>query len=136
MTMMQGNIDILLISETKIDSTFLTTKFNIEGYLKPIRLDRTEHGGGVSCYSSVKIYHAKRLNRNNMEGMFIEINLRKGKWLLFASYNPQKANPSKFFEDVEKNLDRLLTIRPSSYWKISMSHQKRKYLLICLRSMA
>ena len=47
-------------------------------------------------------------DRNNTECMFIEINLRKRKWLLFAGYNPQKANASKFFEDVEKNIDRLI----------------------------
>ena len=50
MTMIQGNIDILFISETKIDDTFPTSQFTIEGYLKPIRLDRNEYGGGIMLF--------------------------------------------------------------------------------------
>ena len=34
-----------MISETKLDDTFLTCKFSIGGYSKPYRLDRTAHGG-------------------------------------------------------------------------------------------
>ena len=41
----------------------------------------------------------------------------------FAGYNPQRANASKFFEDVEKDLDRLISqYEQTSYWKISMSN--------------
>ena len=43
--MIKDNIDILVISETKIDSSFPENQFCIEGYNPPFRLDRTQEGG-------------------------------------------------------------------------------------------
>ena len=43
------NPDILLISETKIDSSFPTAQFKIEGYTT-YRLDRNSNGGGILLY--------------------------------------------------------------------------------------
>ena len=34
-------IDILIITETKLDDSFPEAQFFIEGFLKPYRLDRT-----------------------------------------------------------------------------------------------
>ena len=38
--------DVLMISETKIDDSFPTMPFHIEGYCV-FRLDRNEYGGGI-----------------------------------------------------------------------------------------
>ena len=43
----KDNVDLLMISETKIDNTFPTEQFKIEEYSRPIRLDRNCHGGGI-----------------------------------------------------------------------------------------
>ena len=41
----RGNkINILLISETKLDDTFPLSQFILEGFTPPYRLDRKEHG--------------------------------------------------------------------------------------------
>ena len=53
-SMITGNIDILIITETKLNYTFPQSQFFTEGYSKPYRLDRTGNGGGVTIY--VKIY--------------------------------------------------------------------------------
>ena len=45
-----GKIDVLLVSETKIDVTFPTSQFQIPGYTTPYRLDRTIAGGGILLY--------------------------------------------------------------------------------------
>ena len=45
----KNTIDILLISETKIDDTFPSAQFLIEGFQVPFRLDRTGHGEAY-CY--------------------------------------------------------------------------------------
>ena len=47
--MLHNNLDILLISETKIDSSFATALFQIEGYAT-YRLDRNANGGGILLY--------------------------------------------------------------------------------------
>ena len=41
-----NNIDILIITETKTDTSFLNSQFMIEGFSMPFRLDRTQFGGG------------------------------------------------------------------------------------------
>ena len=48
--LVKGRIDILLISETKIDNTFPTSQFVIPGFSSPFRLDRSEHGGGLLSF--------------------------------------------------------------------------------------
>ena len=46
----KGNIDVLLISETKMDDTFPESQFLIEGYSIPYRLHCTSDGGGLLLY--------------------------------------------------------------------------------------
>ena len=45
-----GNLDILVIGETKLDHTFPDEQFRIKGYKKPYRRDRNCNGGGVMIY--------------------------------------------------------------------------------------
>ena len=45
--LIQGNLDLLLVSETKIDCSFPTTQFLIPGFSSPFRLDRSKYGGGL-----------------------------------------------------------------------------------------
>ena len=47
--MPHNNLDILLISETKIDFSSSTAQFQIEGYTT-YRLDRNANGGGKFLY--------------------------------------------------------------------------------------
>ena len=86
------NVDILVITETKIDDTFPVAQFIIRGYCKPYRLDRNADGGGILIYVREDI-PSKQLFKHNfssdIEGIFLEINLRKSKWLLFGTYHPQ-----------------------------------------------
>ena len=42
----------------------------------------------------------------NIEGIFIEFNLRKNKWLLFVTYCPPSQVDEYLFDEVGKNLDR------------------------------
>ena len=42
--------DIVMISKTKIDSSFPKQQFVIDGYSVPLRLDRTKDGGGFLVY--------------------------------------------------------------------------------------
>ena len=45
-----GNVDIIMISETKIDETFPARQFYIDGYTPPYRLDRNCNGGGLMMF--------------------------------------------------------------------------------------
>ena len=107
----KDKIDILLISETKIDNSFPEAQFSIDGYSKPYRYDRNAFGGGYLAYFRKDI-PCRQLNDYNIggntEGTFIEINIGKKKWLLFFGYNPHKGNISNFLQNVTSTLDKYL----------------------------
>ena len=48
--MIGNKIDILMISESKLDDTFPTSQFVIDRFTEPFRLDRTRNGGGILLY--------------------------------------------------------------------------------------
>ena len=102
--MLHNNLDILLISETKIDSSFPTAQFQIEGYTT-YRLDRNANGGGILLYIREDIPSTLLNFDMSIESFFIEINIRKKKWLLVGTYNPNKNLISNHLKEIGKNLD-------------------------------
>ena len=46
----KDNIDVLMISESKLDDSFPDSQFLIEGFGKPFRLDRNRNGGGIMLF--------------------------------------------------------------------------------------
>ena len=103
-----NNIDILVITETKLDESFPINQFLIDGYREPYRLDRNKNGGGIFIYIREDI-PSKKLDKhtfpNDIEGIFIEINLRKTKWLIFGSYHPPGQSDDYYFHNVGRALD-------------------------------
>ena len=100
----RSNVDILLISETKIDSSFPTAQFKIEGYTT-YRLDRNSNGGGILLYVREDIPSTLLNTELLIEGFCIEINIRKKKWLLVCTYNPNKNLISNHLKEIGKHLD-------------------------------
>ena len=76
----KGNVDIFVISETKLDESFPVGQFKIPGFTKPFRRNRNEHGGGIMVFVSKDI-SSKLISDETLciEGMFIELNFRKKK---------------------------------------------------------
>ena len=91
MAAVSGNIDILLINETKIDSTFPVNQFYFNGYNVPYRNDRNTNGGGILVYIrddiGSPIIGCENLP-SSFEGLVIELSFNLKKWLLIYSYNP------------------------------------------------
>ena len=86
MDQIKGNVHILVISESKLDESFPEGQFKIPGFTSPIRLDRNEFGGGIMVFVREDI-SSKVISKETLsiEGMFIELNFRKKKWLLSCS---------------------------------------------------
>ena len=107
--LIKGNLDIIVITESKLDATFTPQQFAIEGYTLPYRYDRDKGGGGgVMIYVREDIPSRVLTNHpgdKNIEGIFLEINLRKTKWLLFGGYNHNKLNTVNFLNKVGPILD-------------------------------
>ena len=51
--------DILMIMETKLDDSFPSSQFLIQGFCTPFRLDRNKNGGGILLYIRSNITLAK-----------------------------------------------------------------------------
>ena len=101
-----GNVDVMIISETKLDVSFPESQFKIPGYSSPFRLDRDQNGGGIMVFVREDIT-AKFLSFEDklIEALFIEINFWKKKWLLSCSYNPHKNNISNHLQRLRNSLD-------------------------------
>ena len=111
-SIVKDRIDILLLSETKLDGSFPNGQFLINGYKPPYRRDRDIYGGGLLLYVKNGI-PCKEIKLstfpNDIECLFIEINLRKTKYILIAGYNPHKEHISYFLSHVGKELDKLIS---------------------------
>ena len=100
-----ANLDILLISEIKLDDLFLSAQYLLDGFSKPYRLNRNSNGGGILLYIRDDVPSRILLNWNETESVFAEINFRKKKWLICASFNPHKRNISNYLHHFGKVLD-------------------------------
>ena len=99
-------IDVLLLSETKIYKTFPLER--ISGFAIPLRLGRISRGGGIMLFirdnTPFRLLKPGNLP-SNTEALFIEINLRKKIWLNCCGCNPNKSLINKFTDDISKVLD-------------------------------
>ena len=73
----------------------------------PYRFDCNRNGGGIMLYIREDIASRliERKVRNKVEYFFVEINLRKKKWLLCCSYNPHKNSISNYVDLLRRELD-------------------------------
>ena len=100
-----NNIDVLVIQETQIDETFPKGSFDIPGYKRPYRKDRNIHGGGILVFVREDIPSRQLAEidiENNIEGLFIVIDLRKSKWPLFATYKLPSLSKVRYFDEIGK----------------------------------
>ena len=79
---------------------------NSAGFSPPFRLDRNVNGGGILIYVREDIT-CKELKDplNNAEGIFLELNLKRCKWLMLGGYNPSKDNIDNFVKGIGPTLD-------------------------------
>ena len=90
--MVKDNIDILMVSETKLDSSFPQALFGIEGYASPFRYDRHSYGGGILLFirKDIPTKIISITPSKDFEEIFVEFNFRKKKIPLCYYYNPHK----------------------------------------------
>ena len=103
-----GNIDVLIVTETKLDDSFPSPQFFIQGYSAPYRLDRNKRGGGILIYVREDI-SSKQLTKHtfnhDIEGIFLELNLNKYKLLIFGTYHPPTQEKQYYLNNISNSLD-------------------------------
>ena len=117
------SLDILTIQETKLDDSFPTQQFILNGYSEPYRLDRNREGGGVLIYVREDI-PSKQLTKHKfskyVEGLLVEINLRKTKLLFFGGYRSEHTDFGLTKEDFLSQLTFALD-KYSNYDKVLLA---------------
>ena len=107
-TIINRNVDIVLIAETKLDASFSSAQFTLEGYHTPYRLDINNKSGGILVYvkSSIRsrclCYEELRIS---IQAIPFEINLIKEKWLVVSIYRPSLQNSEYFLNSLTKITD-------------------------------
>ena len=101
----KNTIDILMISETKLDSSFPNGQFQIHGYSEPYRLDKNGNGGGILVFIREDIPTKLIDSQMKKKGFSIELNLERKKWLLCCCYNPKYSQILHHLKEIGKDLD-------------------------------
>ena len=97
-------IDILAISESKLNSNISDGDIEIENY-KLYLLDRDTNGGGVAIYVTLSLSsvdHPNKLSNKHFESLWIKVKLKKCKAIhLCVTYRtPSVKNPLNFTKDL------------------------------------
>ena len=105
-SMIHDNLDILVITETKIDESFPSIQLKIERFSEPFRFNRTDTGGIIiHIRSNIPAKIIKNDLPKHIEGLFVELNLHNKKWVIFGGYNPDRVLISDFLSHVGNSLD-------------------------------
>ena len=86
-------VDIFIATETKINESFPTAQFAIDGFHTRLRLDTTDKSGVLLVY--VRSYLplrqlTKHKISSDIQALVFEINLRKEKWFFLSIYKSRK----------------------------------------------
>ena len=102
------NIDLILISETKLDDSFRIAQFQVKGFSVQYRCDRNGKGGGLHLYIRENMQSRLLISKSkcNIEILSVAVNLRKRKWFLNCSYNPHQNLISNHFECLNHLIDK------------------------------
>ena len=100
------NIDILLLSETKLDQSFPERQFSIDGF-RTFRKDRNQNGGGLIIYVNQDLAcKVIDLNIINTEYISIELTAKNKKWLIIGIYKPPTTNNKIFINSLTNTLSK------------------------------
>ncbi|CAG2208763.1 unnamed protein product [Mytilus edulis] len=103
--------DIICISESHLDKSITDDQIKLNGFHKPIRLDRNRHGGGVTIYvkNSLHFIIQNDISVSNLELLWVEVrNYSNENFLVGVLYRPPNSNSNiwdLFNESVDKALD-------------------------------
>ena len=117
------NIGVLIITESKLDSTIPTNLLTIPGYHEPIRHDRLingRYGGGVLMYigNNLVFQHRQNLQSDLFEHIWADITVNGIVFAINAFYRPPNetsADHDAFLEFAEDTLSRLNNYKSAQY---------------------
>ena len=109
MTLLKTTLIILMISETKLDSSFPNGQFPVHGYSESNKFEKNGNSKRILVFIREDITTKLIECQMKIEGVFIELNLKRKRWLLCNSYYPKCSQISHHFKEIGKYLDVLIS---------------------------
>ena len=111
-------LNVLILTESKLDDTIPSSLITLPGYHEPIRRDRNRNGGGVLVYIAQNLIfnHKEQLQSENFEHIWVDIRVRNETFALNALYRPpNETNEShnKFLDTASNILQKLSSYNSS-----------------------
>lgn len=102
-----ANIELIAITETKLNSEFPDAQFCVNGYHSPVRKDRNINGGGIMVLikNDIPFKRLKEFESESLEIICIEIQITKKRWCVFSVYRPQTIKVNLFLDTLSLLLD-------------------------------
>ena len=99
-------VDILFITETKLDPSFSLAQFDVPNY-RSFRKDRTGRGGGILTYvrSDLPTRQHPDLELQHVECITIETTVCGRKWAIVCVYRPPSMLNASFIDDFTTGID-------------------------------
>ena len=109
------NINVLILTESKLDQTIPNNLITIPGYHEPLRRDREingRHGGGVLVYVAENLVfkHKVELQSEYFEHIWVDVKVRNKTFAINALYRPPNqtaADHELFLNTAQYLLDKL-----------------------------
>ena len=102
--------DLLVLAETKLDSSFPKAQFLMENYHMPTRRDKNKHGGGIIEYIRKGLIRRglPDFELKSFECICSELTVNKKKWAILSVYRtPKYSNLRIFFDELHISLGKL-----------------------------
>ena len=104
----RGSVDILLVSETNIDDSFLQGHLVIDGFSASYKLDCNSLGDGLMLFVREDILsNLLTTEEKPAAGFYAELNLCNSKWLVSCFYIPHKNSIGNHLDRISESLDLL-----------------------------
>ena len=106
----KDNINILMISESKVGNSLPDGQFFLDVFGKQFRLNRNRNGGGIMLFIRNDI-PAKFVSTDDrpIKSFCVKLNFRKKKWLLNCSYNPKHSSIESHLDFISRSIDSVLS---------------------------
>ena len=107
------SLDYFVLSGTKLDESFPTAQFTLEGYEIRSRKDSDKYGGGLIEFvkNGFICKTIPEYTSDKLECICSEFSISKSKWICFSIYRPPvSSNLTTFFEELTKVLSNTRTL--------------------------
>ena len=83
-------LDVLILTESKLDDTIPSNLISLPGYHEPVRRDRNRNGGGVLIYIAENLIFSQKehLQSDDYEHIWVDIKMRNAIFAINALYRP------------------------------------------------